>query len=102
MVTDRLLIRDCSAFTDYEKINRDESVLEYIHCLLDMAYEDTILDYYVLDIDFFTTDCSDRFYTMIEDSGLLTVPVNSLERFNRCSYRFCFTGGYLNLFVTII
>ena len=102
MVTDRLLIRDCSAFTDYEKMNRDESVMEYVHCLLDMAYDDTITDSYVLDIDFFTSDCSDRFHTMIVDSGLLTVPGNSLDRFNRCSYRFCFTGGSRNLFTTII
>lgn len=101
-MTERLLIRDCSAFTDYEKINRDESVMEYVHCLLDMAYSDTISDYYVLDIDFFTSDCSDRFYAMIEGSGLLTVPGNSLECFNRCSYRFCFTGGSRNLFVTIV
>jgi hypothetical protein len=101
-MAERLLIRDCSAFTDYEKMNRDESVLEYIHCLIDMAYEDTITDSYVLDVDFFTSDCSDRFYTMVDDSGLLTVPGNSLERFNRCSFRFCFTGGSRNLFVTII
>lgn len=102
MVTERLLIRDCSCFTDYEKMNRDESVLEYIHSLLDMAYLETITETYLLDIDFYTLDCSDRFEALINDSGLMTLPGNRLDRFCDHCFRFHFIGGVHGLFVSLI
>lgn len=102
MVTERLLVRDCSAFTDHEKVSRDESVLEYIHCLLDMAYSDLIRDVYLVDIDFYTVDVADRFERLIYDSGLLTVEGTKIERFCRCSFRFQFHAGTRGLFVSLI
>lgn len=102
MVTERLLIRDCSAFTDYEKVCRDESVLEYLHSFLDMAYSETITETYLLDIDFYTLDCSDRFERLINDSGLMTLPGNRLDRFCDNCFRFYFVGGVHGLFVSLI
>ena len=102
MVTERLLTRDCSALTDYEKVKRDESVLEYMHCLLDIAYSDLIRDVYLVDIDFYTVDVADRFERFIYDSGLLTVEGTKIERFCRCSFRFQFKAGSRGLFVSLI
>lgn len=102
MVKERLLIRDCSAFTDYEKMKRDESVIEYIHSLLDMAYSDLIRDVYLIDIDFYTVDVADRFERLIHESGLLTVEGTIIERFCRCSFRFQFKAGSRGLFVSLI
>lgn len=99
MVTERLLIRDCSCFTDYEKMNRDNSVIETVHSLLDLAYINDKCGGYNIDIDFYTKDSADRFESMIHDYGLLTLKGSKMVRFCIASFRLSFICSERGLFM---
>ena len=101
MVTEKLLIRECSCFSESEKVNRDDSLLEYIHSLIDMVYLSGSSDVYSIDIDFYYLDSADRFERLINNYGILMVGSNKMVRFCDCAFRLDFTCGSLNLFTNV-